>query len=111
MLGLGLELWRGEALADVAEKPFATAEVRRIEELRVHAHVPAGEADLAAGRHAEVIGELEALVAKHPLRDRRLVQRMLTLHRAERRFEALDACGQARSALVEQIVYAPRGVG
>ena len=54
-----LALWRGEALADVADEPFAAAEIRRLDELRVHAHELAIEADLAAGRHADVIGELD----------------------------------------------------
>ena len=54
-----LALWRGEALADLADEPFAAAEIRRLEELRLHAGELAIDADLAAGRHGEVIGELE----------------------------------------------------
>jgi DNA-binding SARP family transcriptional activator/ABC-type transport system substrate-binding protein len=102
-----LALWRGGALADVADEPFAAAEIRRLDELRVHAHELAIEADLAAGRHAELIGELEALVAEHPLRERLHAQRMLALYRSERQSEALDAYRQARAALVEQIGVEP----
>ena len=57
-----LALWRGEALADLADEPFAAAEIRRLDELRLRAAETAIDADLAAGRHAEVIAELELLV-------------------------------------------------
>jgi DNA-binding SARP family transcriptional activator len=102
-----LALWRGEALADVADEPFAAAEIRRLDELRVHAHELAIDADLEAGRHADVIGELAALVAEHPLRERLHAQRMLALYRSERQSEALGAYRQARGALVEQIGVEP----
>jgi hypothetical protein len=102
-----LALWHGEALADVADEPFAAAEIRRLEELRMHAHELAIEADLAAGRHADVIGELEGLVAEHPLNERLHAQRMLALYRSGRQAEALDAYRQARGALVEQIGVEP----
>ena len=61
-----LALWRGDALADVADEPFAAAEIRRLEELRLRAAEMAIDADLEAGRHVEVIGELDALVAAQP---------------------------------------------
>ncbi len=102
-----LALWRGEALADVADEPFARAEIRRLDELRLRAHELAIEADLEAGRHADVIGELEALVAEHPLRERLHAQRMLALYSSGRQSEALDAYQQARDALVEQVGVEP----
>jgi YVTN family beta-propeller protein len=102
-----LALWRGGALADVADEPFAAAEIRSLEEERLHAHELAIDADLQAGRHAEVIGELEQLVAANPLRERLQAQRMLALYRSERQAEALDAYRRARSALVEQIGVEP----
>jgi YVTN family beta-propeller protein len=102
-----LALWRGEALADVADQPFADAEIRRLEELRLRAHELAVDADLASGRHKEVIGELEALVAKYPLSERLHGKRMLALYRAERQAEALDAYRQARAALVDEIGVEP----
>jgi ABC-type transport system substrate-binding protein/DNA-binding SARP family transcriptional activator len=102
-----LALWRGRALADVAEEPFAAAEIRRLDELCVHAHELAIEADLEAGRHADVIGELEALVAAHPLRERLHAQRMVALYRSERQSEALDAYREARRALVDQVGVEP----
>ena len=102
-----LVLWRGDALADVADEPFAAAEIRRLDEQRVHAHELAIDADLDAGRHADVIGELATLVAEQPLRERLHGQRMLALYRSGRQSEALDAFQQARGALVEQVGVEP----
>ena len=62
-----LALFRGGPLADVADEPFADAEIRRLEELRQTAGELAIDADLAAGRHHEVVGEIDALLAENPL--------------------------------------------
>jgi DNA-binding SARP family transcriptional activator/WD40 repeat protein len=102
-----LSLWRGAPLADVADEPFAAAEIRRLDELRVAALELAIDGDLAAGRHREVAGELAALVAEHPLREGLHAQRMLALYRCGRQAEALDAYRQARSVLVEEIGVEP----
>jgi DNA-binding SARP family transcriptional activator/RecA/RadA recombinase len=102
-----LALWRGAPLADVAEEPFADAEIRRLEELHLTAVESAIDRDLAAGRHREVLGELEALVAREPLRERLHAQRMLALYRSGRQAQALHAYRQARSALVEQVGVEP----
>jgi ABC-type transport system substrate-binding protein/DNA-binding SARP family transcriptional activator/DNA-binding beta-propeller fold protein YncE len=102
-----LALWRGEPLADLADEPFAAAEIRRLEELRLRATELAIDADLEVGRHAEVIGELDALVGEHPLRERLHAQRMLALYRSGRQAEALEAYRAARTALVEQIGVEP----
>ncbi len=102
-----LALWRGSPLADVAEEPFAAGEIRRLEELRLTAAERAIDGDLAAGRHREVLGELEALVARDPLREGLQAQRMLALYRSGRQAQALQAYRQARSALVEQIGVEP----
>ena len=64
-----LALFRGEPLADVADEPFAATEIRRLEELRLTAAELAIDADLAAGRHQEIVGEIDALLADNPLRD------------------------------------------
>ena len=58
-----LALWRGDPLADLADEPFAADAIRRLEELRLRAVELAVDADLGAGRHAEVVGELDELVA------------------------------------------------
>jgi DNA-binding SARP family transcriptional activator len=79
-----LELWQGAPLADVASEPFAGPEIRRLEELHLRAIELAIDAELAAGRHAEAIGRLEALIAQHPAHERFHAQRMLGLYRAGR---------------------------
>ena len=102
-----LELWRGAPLADVASEPFAGPEIGRLEELHLRAVELAIDADLAAGRQAEAIARLEALVAEEPLRERLHAQRMLALYRAGRQSEALDAYREARETLIEQIGVEP----
>ena len=101
--------WRsggGRPLADVIE-PFAAAEARRLEERRLDAVELAIDGDLAAGRHSEVIAELEALVAEQPLREKLHSQRMLALYRAGRQADALEAFRDARRVLVEEIGIEP----
>jgi WD40 repeat protein/DNA-binding SARP family transcriptional activator len=102
-----LALFRGDPLADVADEPFAIAEIRRLEELRLTAAELAIDADLAAGRHQEMIGEIDALLAQNPLRERLHGQRMLALYRCGRQAEALEAYRDARRALVEEIGVEP----
>ena len=95
-----LGLWRGRALADFAYEPFAQAEIARLEELRLGALEARVDADLAPGRHAELVGELEALVAEQPLRERTRAQLMLALYRAGRQAEALAAYREARALAI-----------
>ena len=106
-LRAALELWRGPALADFAYEPFAQAEIARLEELRLTALERRIEADLALGRDAELVGELEALVGRYPLRERPRAQLMLALYRAGRQAEALEAYQQARRALVDELGIDP----
>ena len=94
-----LALWRGQALADVAFEPFAQAEAARLEEARLAALEARIDADLDAGRHAALTGELDALVSTHPHRERLQGQRMLALYRAGRQADALAAYRDARHAL------------
>ena len=102
-----LALWRGPALADLTYESFAEAAIVRLEELRVSALEQRIEADLALGRHAELVGELEALVGDNPLRERLRRQLMLALYRSGRQAEALQSYRAARQALVEQIGIEP----
>ena len=102
-----LDLWRGAPLADVAEEPFAAPEIRRLEELHLRAIELTIDAELAAGRHGEVLGRLEALLAEHPLHERFHAQRVLALYRAGRQSEALEAYRQARQTLTEEIGIEP----
>jgi DNA-binding SARP family transcriptional activator len=102
-----LSLWRGPALADIVDQPFAGVEARRLEELRATAHEMAIEHDLDAGLHREVLAELETMLAQEPLRERLHAQRMLALYRSGRQAEALEAYRTARAMLVEQIGVEP----
>ena len=86
-----LALWRGRALADVLDVEPLALESARLEELRLVAVEGRLEADVAAGLHAEVIGELESLVAEHPLRERLWRLLVLALYRGERQADALAA--------------------
>ena len=102
-----LELWHGAPLADVAGEPFAAPEIGRLDELHQRAIELALDADLAAGRHDEVIARLEALIAEEPLREHLHAQRMLAFYRAGRQSEALEAYREARETLIEQIGVEP----
>jgi DNA-binding SARP family transcriptional activator len=102
-----LELWRGAALADFAYEAFAQPEIARLEELRLAVLEQRLDADLTAGRHAELVGELEAVVAAHPLRERVRGQLMLALYRAGRQVEALEAYQATRRALVDELGIEP----
>jgi WD40 repeat protein/DNA-binding SARP family transcriptional activator/Mg-chelatase subunit ChlI len=102
-----LSLWRGPPLANVAKEPFAAPEIRRLDELRTAAVEVAIDQDIEAGRHREVLPELESLLAREPLRERLHAQRMLALYRCDRQADALEAYRDARAALVEQIGVEP----
>jgi DNA-binding SARP family transcriptional activator len=102
-----LSLWRGPALADFAYESFAQAAIARLEEIRLAAIELRIEADLAIGRHTEVVGELEALVAEHPLRERLRSYQMTALYRSGRQAEALDAYQDTRRALVDELGIEP----
>lgn len=106
-LRAALALWRGPALADLAYEPFVQAEIARLEELRLAALDQRIDADLAAGRHAEIVGELEGLVSGHPLRERLRCQLMIALYRSGRQAEALDAYREARRELSEGLGLEP----
>jgi DNA-binding SARP family transcriptional activator len=105
-LRTALALWRGPALAEFSE-PFAAPEGAHLEELRLLALEDRIDADLALGRHADVVGELQALVAAHPLRERPRSRLMLALYRAGRHAEALAAYHDLRGALREQLGIEP----
>ena len=95
-----LALWRGPPLAEFDE-PFAKAEAGRLEDLRLAALEERLEADLALGLHAELVGELESLVAEQPHRERLRALLLLALYRCDRQAEALAAYRDARTALGE----------
>jgi DNA-binding SARP family transcriptional activator/class 3 adenylate cyclase len=102
-----LELWHGPALAEFTSEPFAQAEGPRLEELRMNVLEGRLEADLRLGRHDELVGELEALVARHPLREGLRRRQMLALYRSGRQAEALAAYQEARSVLADELGIEP----
>jgi YVTN family beta-propeller protein len=106
-LRAALALWRGPPLSDFASEPFAHGEIARLEELRLAALEERIEADLALGRHAELVSELEALVREHPLRERLRAQLMLALYRSGRQAEALDTYQRGRRVLIEELGLEP----
>ncbi len=106
-LGEALQLRRGEPLTEFAYAGFADAERAHLAELTLVAIETRVEADLALGRHGELVGELEALCREHPLRERLWELLMLALYRAGRQAEALRAYTEARDRLVDELGIDP----
>lgn len=102
-----LELWRGPAYAEFAGEEFCRYEAMRLEELRLVATEERFEAIIALGGHAELVGELEAFAAEHPLRERPQDLLMLVLHRAGRQADAAAVYREFRRQLVEQMGLEP----
>lgn len=102
-----LALWRGEALADVAEGAVLRPAAARLDELRLVALERRIEAELACGREREVLGEIEALAAEHPLRERPVELLMLCLYRCGRQADALAVYRAARAQLVDELGLEP----
>ena len=100
-------LWRGAPLSDFTYERFAQEEITRLEELHIAALEDRIEADLALGRHVELVPELEALVGKHPLRERLRWQLMLALYRAGRQAESLETYRAARRTLLAELGIEP----
>lgn len=100
-----LDLWRGSALADVGEAPFARAQVTRLEELRIAAVEDriAAELVLDARHHRELVAELQELVSRYPLRERLRAQLMRALYGCGRQSEALRVYEDARRELAESL--------
>ena len=102
-----LRLWRGPALAEVADLSFAARPVARLEELRLAAIEDRIEADLALGRGAGLAPELEELAAAHPLRERLRGQLMRALYLAGRQGDALNVYQETRELLADQLGVDP----
>jgi predicted ATPase/DNA-binding SARP family transcriptional activator len=107
LLGEALGLWRGDPYADVDGRAVFEPEIVRLCELRFVALAARVEAELGCGRHREVLGELEALTAEFPLRERLWGLWMLALYRAGRQAEALAAYQRLRKALGEGLGLEP----
>ena len=100
-------LWRGLPLADFTFDAFAAAGIARLEELRLEALEIRIDADLALGRHAALVAELDALTTEHPLRERLRAARMLALYRCGREPEALELYRETRRLLVDELGMEP----
>lgn len=107
LLEEALSLWRGPPLADLSFEGFAQAEIARLEELRLAAVEARIDADLGLGCHVEVVSELEALAAAHPLRESLTGRLMLALYRSGRQAEALRAYQETRRRLAEGLGLEP----
>jgi DNA-binding SARP family transcriptional activator len=102
-----LDLWRGQALADLENEPFAASESARLEERRLLALEGRIDAELQLSGGAELAGELERLVGEHPFEQRLVGQLMLSLYRAGRPADALAAYQSFRRRFAEEIGLEP----
>src|SRR5439155_19305354 len=100
-----LSLWRGPVLSD-AGLP-SSPEVMRLEEARVAAIESQIEAELACGRHKEIVSKLEALLVEHPFRERLWSAAMLALYRSDRQADALGAFHRLRTLLADELGIDP----
>jgi DNA-binding SARP family transcriptional activator len=107
MLRQALELWRGEAFEEFPQVDACAAEAARLAELRLGAVEERVEADLALGRHRELLAELEGLTREYPVRERLWAQLLVALYRAGRQGDALLAYQRARATLVEELGIEP----
>jgi DNA-binding SARP family transcriptional activator len=106
-LRAALGLWRGSPLSDFTYERFAQDEITRLEELHLEAIEDRIDADLGLARHDGLVPELEALVGRHPVRERLRGQLMLALYRSGRQAEALAAYRDARRTLLGDLGIEP----
>jgi predicted ATPase/DNA-binding SARP family transcriptional activator len=105
-LSAALAFWTGHPLADLADQPVAQR-AARIDEQRLHALELRNDAELALGRHEQILAELDALVRENPYRERFREQQILALYRGGRQKDALDAYRELREMLVEELGVEP----
>jgi WD40 repeat protein/DNA-binding SARP family transcriptional activator len=102
-LSEALDLWRGPALADLADEASFSVEIARLEELRLQATEERIAAELELGLQAQSVAELESLTRMHPLRERLWEELILALYRIGRPADALAAYERARSILADEL--------
>ena len=107
LLRRALDLWRGAAYADFAYESWGRLEAERLEELRVVASEEWLAAELALGRHAELLPEVRRLAREHPTRERLQAQAMLALYRCGRQSEALEVYSTTRLRLRDELGLEP----
>ena len=106
-LAEALALWRGPPLADFAYEEFAQRDIALLEERRLQAVEARVEADLRLGRHADLVAELERLVAEHPQRERLRGQLMVALYGSGRQADALERYAAGRRAMIDELGIEP----
>ncbi|GHJ48868.1 hypothetical protein Cs7R123_62100 [Catellatospora sp. TT07R-123] len=106
LLTQALSLWRGPALTNVTQE-LADEEAHRLDEARLVTLEARVEADLALGRHVDLLPELTGLVAKHPMHERFRSLLMDTLWRCDRRADALAVFHDGRRVLAEELGVSP----
>ena len=102
-----LSMWRGHPFADVEAHGHLDGQITRLNELRLAALESRLDADLRAGRHREVVAELDALTVEYPFRETLRAMHMLALYRSGRQGDALRACASTRAFLVEELGIDP----
>jgi len=102
-----LDLWHGQPLADLADEPVRETEAAQLEEQHLRAIELLHDAELALGRHDEIVPELERLIAAEPYREHVRAQHALALYRSGRQTDALAACRAARELLLEELGVDP----
>jgi DNA-binding SARP family transcriptional activator len=107
LLRRALALWRGAPLAEFSEQPWAGPAAARLEDLRLAALERCFELELELGRHTDVLGEIDALVAEHPLREQARRLQLIALYRAGRQADALETYRRARALFVEELGIEP----
>ncbi|MFI5587997.1 BTAD domain-containing putative transcriptional regulator [Amycolatopsis sp. NPDC051758] len=101
-----LAQWRGPVLAGLHVPPL-DADVARLESERLAVFEDCVDAELTAGRHGELTGELQAMITEHPLRERLAAQLMIALHRAGRQGDALEVYRRLRTTLIDELGVEP----
>jgi predicted ATPase/DNA-binding SARP family transcriptional activator len=107
LIGRAVGLWRGPAFGELAYEEFALGEAERLEELRLLAGEVQSEAELALGRHVELLPELQKRAHVHPLRERTQAHAMLALYRCGRQAEALEVYNTTYTQLRDQLGLDP----
>jgi YVTN family beta-propeller protein len=107
LLHEALTLWRDEPLAELRTEPFFAAAVAQLEEVRLATVEERVDADLALGRHAALVPELDTLVAEHPYRERLRAQLMLALYGSGRQADALETYQAGRRVLRDELGLEP----
>ena len=107
LLRTALAEWRGPVLADISDAHSLSTEVHRLDEVRLVASEERAEAELALGRHASAVADLEVLVHEYPLRERCWELLLLALYRSGRQAEALRRFQEVRAVLVGELGIEP----